>query len=83
MGAIDDLLIQMKKEELIYLHALLAHFKNIFGKYSIEYGFKKYEDLNISPTHIYRSKIEHKQAIFVLASELASMVTRLIEEEVA
>lgn len=75
--------MQMDKDELIYLHILLAHFKHFCEKYGFDYRFKKYEELNISPSQIYRSKEEHTQAIFVLASELLSMMTRLIEEEPA
>ena len=63
----------MKKEELIHLHLLLAQFKRSFEDVGLEYGFTRYEELNISPSQIYRSKEEHKRAIFVLASELASM----------
>ena len=72
----------MNEEEHIYLHTLLAHVKDLFGKYGIDYGFKGYDDLTISPTQIYRSKIGHK-ATFELESELASLITRLIEEDAA
>ena len=66
----------MKKEELIHLHMLLAQLK----KYCIENGldcdFSKYDDLGISPIHVHRSKEEHKQAIFILGTELASMAAK-------
>ncbi len=66
----------MKKEELIHLHMLLAQLK----KYCIENGldcdFSKYDDLGISPFQVHRSKEEHKQAIFVLGTELASMAAK-------
>jgi len=66
----------MKKEELIHLHMLLAQLK----KYCIENGldcdFSKYNDLAISPFQVHRSKEEHKQAIFVLGTELASMAVK-------
>ncbi|MBE0516477.1 MAG: UPF0058 family protein [Methanophagales archaeon] len=66
----------MKKEELIHLHMLLAQLK----KYCMENGlgcdFSKYNDLGISPFQVHRSKEEHKQAIFVLGTELASMAAK-------
>ena len=71
----------MKKEELIHLHVLLFQFKNFCEEQGLDYEFKKYKALNISPYQIDRSKIEHKRAIFVLASELVSMtVTRWVNE---
>jgi len=55
---------------------LLAQLK----KYCIEKGldcdFSKYNDLGISPLQVHRSKEEHKQAIFVLGAELASMAAK-------
>jgi hypothetical protein len=37
--------------------------------------------INISPFHVCRSKEEHKQAIFVLGLELASMAAKNLKNE--
>ncbi|MDY6930604.1 MAG: UPF0058 family protein [Halobacteriota archaeon] len=65
----------MRKEELIQLHMLLAHMKKYFEIEGMDAEFEKYQELNISPAHIHRSKAEHKQAIFVLGTELASKIS--------
>lgn len=67
----------MKKEELIHVHILLVQFKNYCEANGFNGDFSKYEDLNISHFQVHRSKEEHKQAIFVLATELvASLAAR-------
>ena len=63
----------MKKEELVHLHMLLAQLKKYCEETGADCDFKKYKELEISPFQVHRSKDEHKQAIFVLGSELASM----------
>jgi hypothetical protein len=66
----------MKKEELIHLHMLLAQLKKYCVENSLDCDFSKYNDLGISPFQVHRSKEEHKQAIFVLGTELASMAVK-------
>lgn len=66
----------MKKEELVHLHMLLAQLKKYCEEHGWDCDFKKYNELAISPFQVHRSKEEHKQAIFVLGSELASMAAR-------
>ena len=63
----------MKKEELVHLHMLLAQLKKYCEETGVDCDFKKYKALEISPFQVHRSKDEHKQAIFVLGAELASM----------
>ncbi len=63
----------MKKEELVHLHMLLAQLKKYCEETGVDCDFKKYKELEISPFQVHRSKEEHKQAIFVLGTELASM----------
>lgn len=63
----------MKKEELVHLHTLLAQLKKYCEESDLGCDFEKYNALNISPSQLHRSKEEHKQAIFVLATELASL----------
>jgi len=66
----------MKKEELIHLHLLLAQFKKYCEEQGFDCDFTRYQELGISPIEIHRSKEEHKQAIFVLATDLASMAAK-------
>jgi len=66
----------MKKEEFIHLHMLLLQVKKFLEVSTSDCDFSKYNDLDISPFQIHRSKEEHKQAIFILAQEFASMVER-------
>jgi hypothetical protein len=66
----------MKKEELIHLHLLLAQLKKYCEEQGLDCDFTRYQELSISPIEIHRSKDEHKQAIFVLATDLASMAAK-------
>jgi hypothetical protein len=63
----------MEKEELIHLHMLLAQFKKYCEDKGLDCDFSRYNQLNISPLQVHRSKEEHKQAIFLLGTALASM----------
>jgi len=72
----DNLYINMKKEELVHLHMLLAQFKKYCEESGLNGDFSRYKKLGISPFQVHRSKEEHKQAIFVLVTELASMAAR-------
>ncbi|MEA2033843.1 MAG: UPF0058 family protein [Euryarchaeota archaeon] len=62
----------MKKEEVVHLHKLLVHVKKCFEENGLDCDFQKYNELDITPLDMQGSKEEHKQAIFVLASEMAS-----------
>lgn len=66
----------MKKEELVYLHMLLAQFKKYCETNGLDGTFRGYSALNITPFQVHRSKEDHKQAIFVLGAELASIVAQ-------
>jgi hypothetical protein len=66
----------MKKEELVHLHMLLAQMKKFCEQHGLDCDFSKYQELDISPFQVHRSKDEHKQAIFVLGTELASMAAK-------
>ncbi|MEM2924264.1 MAG: UPF0058 family protein [Methanocellales archaeon] len=65
----------MHKEELIHLHSLLVQIKRYFEQNGIGGDFSEYNALHISPLHIHRSKAEHKHAIFVLGTKLASLIS--------
>jgi len=64
----------MHKDELILLHQLLVYMrKNLNGKFSED--FAKYDELNIHPHHIHRTKSEHTYAIFLLSSSIAKILS--------
>lgn len=65
----------MHKEELIQLHTMMAQMKKYFEESGPEANFDSYRNLGISPVHVHRSKAEHKHAIFVLCSEIASLIS--------
>ena len=67
----------MKKEELVQLHLLLAQLKNYCEENGSGCDFTEYNELGISPLQVHRSKEEHKQALFVLGTELASMTAKI------
>jgi len=64
----------LHKEELIQLHTLMVQMKKFFEDQGLG-NFEQYKSLQISPVHVHRSKAEHKQAIFVLGQEMASMMS--------
>jgi hypothetical protein len=66
----------MKKEEIIHLHILLCEMKKYCEEHGIYCDFSKYLDLRISPLQLYRSKAEHKQAIFMLALALLTATNK-------
>jgi len=68
--------ISMKKEELVHLHLLLAQLKKYCEENGLGCSFEKYNELGISPFQVHRSKEEHKQAVLVLGTELASLTLR-------
>ncbi|RCV63195.1 hypothetical protein C5S53_15215 [Methanophagales archaeon] len=66
----------MKKEELIHLHMLLAQLKRYCEENDLNCDFSKYNEMDISPFQVHRSKEDHKQAIFLLVAELSSLATK-------
>ena len=68
----------MKKDEVVHLHMLLAQLKKFCEQNGLDCDFSKYQELDISPFQIHRSKDEHKQAVFVLGTELAPMAAKHI-----
>jgi hypothetical protein len=61
------------KEELIQLHTLMVQMKRFFEDNGSG-EFSQYQNLQISPIHVHRSKAEHKHAIFVLGKEIATVM---------
>jgi len=61
----------MSKAELIKLHQMLSDVKDYLESINPELKFSQYNALKIKPSQRYRSKTEHKYAIFVLGLEIA------------
>ena len=61
----------VQKEELLHLHMLLIHVKKYYENITSEEIFTdRYDSLSISPVHIHKNKILHKQAILTLGEEI-------------
>lgn len=66
----------MKKEELVHLHLLLAQLKRYCEEQDVNCDFARYNELGITPFQVHRSKDDHKQAVFILGTELVSLAAR-------
>ena len=68
----------MQKDELIQLHTFLlqmkTHLENIVENDGIN-EFVTYEKLDITPYQVYKSKREHKLAVFSLSRGIADMLS--------
>ena len=72
----------MKKQELIHLHGLLAEVSNHFeARMDEPVDLTEYEELEVRPTSIHKSKTEHKTAVFALAGGITDSVEVQTEEE--
>ena len=67
----------MHKDELLELHEELVVIKEQFERFEdVEDDlFEPYEQLDIDPSHVHKSKSEHKHAVFVLGNALASAMS--------
>ena len=74
--------MEMKKQELIHLHGLLAEVSNQCAEWDdCTIDLTEYEDRGIRPTSIHKSKTDHKDAVFALATGITGGMTD--EEETA
>jgi len=65
----------MKKQELIHLHGLLAEVSNHCEMADdVTIDLEKYHDLGVKPTSIHKSKTDHKDAVFALATGITSRI---------
>ncbi|MGM0372368.1 MAG: UPF0058 family protein [Halobacteriota archaeon] len=67
----------MHKDELLELHEEMVHIKDRFAGFeeiNAEH-FEPYEELDVDPSHVHKSKSEHKHAVFVLGNALASAMS--------
>jgi len=67
----------MHKEELLELHEQMVIIKDNFAAREDvdERIFEEYEQLGVDPSHVHKSKSEHKHAVFVLGNALASAMS--------
>jgi hypothetical protein len=67
----------MHKDELLELHEQMVKIKENFqAREEVEDGlFEAYDGLGVDPSHVHKSKSEHKHAVFVLGNALASAMT--------
>ena len=66
----------MEKDELIQFHTFLLELKSNLGGMLGNNGggeFLSYDKLNISPNQVYKSKREHRVAIFTLSEGIATL----------
>lgn len=66
----------MHKDELLQLHSLLCQMKRYLADAGVplDESFDEYEDLNVSPQHIHKSKTDHKRAVFLLGKGISEVV---------
>lgn len=68
----------MQKDELIQLHTFLLQLKTHLDDMVENDGgpaFLHYERLNVTPYQVYKSKREHKLAVFTLSKGIASFLS--------
>lgn len=72
----------MHKDELLQLHGLLCQMKRSLEDLGLESdGFGAYDDLEVSPQHIHKSKTDHKRAVFLLSQGLTDLFLSTNEEQ--
>jgi hypothetical protein len=67
----------MHKDELLELHeqmvTIMEHFRS---REDVDPElFEPYESLSVDPSHVHKSKSEHKHAVFVLGNALATAMS--------
>jgi len=67
----------MHKDELLELHAQMLTIKDYFaGLEDVDATlFDAYEQLDVTPEDVHKSKSEHKHAVFVLGNALATAMS--------
>lgn len=67
----------MHKDELLELHEQMVEIMEQFEAYdTVDAGvFSTYHELDIDPSHVHKSKSEHKHAVFVLGNSLATAMS--------
>jgi hypothetical protein len=67
----------MHKDELLELHGHMVEIMNTFrGMDDVDAdAFSAYDELDVTPDDVHKSKSEHKHAVFVLGNALASILS--------
>jgi len=68
----------MQKDELIQLHAFLLQLKTHLEDLMQNNGgaeFEPYRKLDVTPYQVYKSKREHKLAVFTLSKGIANLLS--------
>mgnify|MGYP000681132113 CR=1 FL=1 len=67
----------MHKDELLELHEHMVTIMEYFREQDhVETGlFDPYEELDVTPADVHKSKSEHKHAVFVLGNALATAMS--------
>ncbi|AKH97791.1 UPF0058 family protein [Halanaeroarchaeum sulfurireducens] len=67
----------MHKDELLELHEEMVNIKDQFLEFDhiSESAFSPYEELDVDPSHVHKSKSEHKHAVFVLGNAIAAAMS--------
>lgn len=67
----------MHKDELLELHEEMVAIMEKFEEYDTvnDDVFAPYHQLDIDPSHVHKSKSEHKHAVFVLGNALANAMS--------
>ena len=67
----------MHKDELLELHEQMVTIKDYFASLEdTDAGlFDPYEELDVTPDDVHKSKSEHKHAVFVLGNALATAMS--------
>ena len=68
----------MQKDELIQIHTFLLQLRTHLEDMVEDNGscsFQTYEKLNVSPFQVYKSKREHKLAVFKLCEGMANLLS--------
>ena len=67
----------MHKDELLELHEEMVKIKDRFVEFegTSADDFAEYEELDVDPSHVHKSKSEHKHAVFVLGNALAAAMS--------
>jgi hypothetical protein len=72
----------MKKQELIHLHGLLAEVSNHYERNADGTpNLEEYETMGVRPTSIHKSKTDHKEAVFALATGITGDIGETAETE--
>jgi len=60
----------MKKKGFVYIHRLLSTVTEQYEEWGIDHETRVYDELDVGPGAIQKSKYDHKQAVFTLIHEI-------------